>query len=113
MTSDEFETLLGRVEPLITRQDTKMRRAITARERLSLTLRFLATGETYKSLSFHYRIGTTTNTHEHTCTALHQVLKDDFLKTPKSEEKWQFPHCLGALDGKHIYIQPPAHTGSM
>ena len=28
-------------------------------------------------------------------------------------EKWQFPHCLGAIDGKHIYIQPPAHSGSM
>lgn len=125
MTSDEFDFLLGRVEPLITRQDTKMRRAITARERLSLTLRFLATGETYKSLSFQYRIGATTISQivKSTCTALHQVLKDEFLKTPKLEEewrtiakdfleKWQFPHCLGALDGKHIYIQPPAHSGS-
>lgn len=47
-----------------------------------------------------------------------------YLQTPKSEEewraiaknfmvKWQFPHCLGALDGKHIYIQPPAHSGSV
>ncbi|KAF4103576.1 hypothetical protein G5714_016459 [Onychostoma macrolepis] len=82
MTLDEFETLLGRVEPLITRQDTKMRRAITARESLSLTLRFLATGETYKSLSFQYRIGATTVSDivKHTCAALHQVLKDDFLK---------------------------------
>ncbi|KTG34468.1 hypothetical protein cypCar_00015432, partial [Cyprinus carpio] len=26
MTSDEFATLLGRLEPLITRKDTKMRR---------------------------------------------------------------------------------------
>ncbi|CAM4671483.1 unnamed protein product [Leuciscus chuanchicus] len=43
MTSEEFEILLGREEPLITRQDTKMRRAITAREKLSLTLRLLAT----------------------------------------------------------------------
>lgn len=28
-------------------------------------------------------------------------------------DKWNFPHCLGAVDGKHIFIQPPAKTGSM
>ncbi len=48
-----------------------------------------------------------------------------YLQTPKSEEewqeiaknfveKWQFPHCLGALDDKHIYIQPqPTEGGCM
>ncbi|XP_051544887.1 uncharacterized protein LOC127435433 [Myxocyprinus asiaticus] len=41
-------------------------------------------------------------------------MKKDLLKTPSTEEKWrtkahnfeskwQFPHCLGALDGKHPY----------
>ncbi|XP_065117492.1 uncharacterized protein [Paramisgurnus dabryanus] len=126
MTAEEFDFLLGRVQHLITKQNTKMRRAIPPRERLSLTLRFLATGETFKSLRFQYRMGTSTISQIvfETCTALYQVMKDDFLKTPSTEgewrtiamdfeRKWQFPHCLGALDGKHIYIQPPRKSGSL
>ncbi|KAK7881457.1 hypothetical protein WMY93_029866 [Mugilogobius chulae] len=26
--------------------------------------------------------------------------------------QWQFTHCLGAIDGKHIFIQPPPKSGS-
>ncbi|KAG9267065.1 hypothetical protein AMEX_G19742 [Astyanax mexicanus] len=82
--------------------------------------------ETFKSLGFQYRIGNTTLSKivMETCAALHSVLKEDYLKTPTTEsewrdivknflEKWQFPHCLGAVDGKNISIQPPAKSGSM
>lgn len=28
------------------------------------------------------------------------------------ESKWQFPHSLGSVDGKHVQIIPPAESGS-
>jgi hypothetical protein len=27
-------------------------------------------------------------------------------------DKWQFPHCLRAMDGKHIVMKKPSNSGS-
>ena len=35
------------------------------------------------------------------------AIAEDFYK------KWQFPNCIGAMDGKHIAICAPAHSGSL
>ncbi|XDV13001.1 hypothetical protein PO909_001525 [Leuciscus waleckii] len=126
MNVEELEFVLNKVAPLITKQDTNMRLSISAKERLVLTLRFLATGESFTSLNFQFRVGKSTISQivTETCEALYQALAKDYLKTPTTEEewldiaqdfhqKWQFPHCLGALDGKHINILPPAHSGSI
>lgn len=56
MTPDQFEFLLSKVSPRIQRGDTNMRSAIPAKIKLELTLSYLATGNSYRSLSHFFRV---------------------------------------------------------
>jgi DDE superfamily endonuclease len=57
------------------------------------------------------------------CKSIFEGLKDEYLRIPQSSnewqeiadafyEKWNFPLCLGAIDGKHISIIKPPASGS-
>ena len=52
-----FETLLVKISPSIQRADTHLRRAIPPRERLAVTLRYLATGNSMTDLHYTFRLG--------------------------------------------------------
>ena len=126
MSPQTFEQLLTMVGPIISKKDTYMREAIGAAERLSLTIHYLAEGASQQSMSFQYRIGRSTVSgiiHE-TCQAIWEALHEVYLKPPSNkndwkeiskefEELWNFPHCLGAIDGKHVSIQCPLKSGSL
>lgn len=77
-----FNHLLELVTPLIQKIDTNMRQSISASERLAVTLRFLATGDSYKSLSVLFRIAACTITHivPEVCDAIYAVLKNKHMK---------------------------------
>jgi type VI protein secretion system component VasK len=52
MDEDTYQNLLTMVTPLIEKKDTNMRKSISAHERLSATLRYLATGRSFQDLKF-------------------------------------------------------------
>ncbi|KAG0435071.1 hypothetical protein HPB47_018695 [Ixodes persulcatus] len=124
---DIFVELLARVRPRIQRQTTNMRRPVSAKTRLQLTLRYLASGESHHhSLSRQFRVGhSAVNDIIHsTCAVIYDMLKDEELAAPKStdawlraaqqfSDRWQFPNCVGGNDGKHVAIIKPAKSGTV
>ena len=125
MSPQRFENLLTLVGPSISKQDTNMRKSISAEERLVVTLRFLASGDVQQSLCYSFRIGKPTLSHiiAETCNAIYECLQAVYLHAPQSEEdwlkiaasfneQWNMPHAIGALDGKHIRMQCPKLTGT-
>ncbi|KAF2886843.1 hypothetical protein ILUMI_19332 [Ignelater luminosus] len=77
-----FNDLLNRIQERIKKQDTLLRESVSAKDRLIITLRYLATGETMKSLSYSFRVGhsTISNIIPEVCTAVYDNLKTEFLK---------------------------------
>lgn len=82
MSADDFDFLLELVTPLIQKKDTQMRDSISPGARLAVTLRFLATGESFMSLQYIFRIPQPTISRivPEVCDAIYTVLKDRFMK---------------------------------
>lgn len=85
----------------------------------------MATGETFHSLQFAFRISYSyiSRIVKEVLALLSEKLVPIFLPPVSSEQlrkkaeefkqKWNFPNCIGAIDGKHIRIFCPGRTGSL
>lgn len=82
MNDDDFNYLLLLTTPLIEKADTNMRQSIPASERLAVTLRFLATGDSFKSLALLFRIAACTISKivPEICDAIYTVLWKKYMK---------------------------------
>ncbi|XP_069690386.1 uncharacterized protein [Periplaneta americana] len=89
-----------------------------------MCFRYLSTGMTFRTLSQSYRIGESTVAVivKEVCEALWQKLQLVYLPKPNKKiwlekaeefmELWQFPYCIGNIDGKHVVIWEPVNSGS-
>ena len=111
---------MEKVGPKIEKQATRMRMPVPVDETLAVTLRYLATGESFESLMYQFRI------HRMTiplfvpkvCQAMYETLKEEYLNVPNTKEqwlelangtyeKWRFPNAYEAIDSKHIALFHP------
>lgn len=83
MSYEDFKQLLNNIEQHITPHQVNVsNKVITAPERLALTLRFVATGESFKSLSFQFCIsnGTISYIVKKVCDAFFKIPSPVYLK---------------------------------
>ena len=126
MDPAHFYELLQRLGDRITKQNTWYRQALEPGLKLSIALRYYATGNSYQSLMYSFRVAH--NTISKIVLEVSNAIVAEFamevISCPTTPQewraiadvfaaKWQFFHVLGALDGKHVQIRCPPNGGSL
>ena len=125
MDAELFSEIVRRVGPAIAKGDTFMRKCLEPGIKIAITLRYLATGESYMSLQYSFRVArcTITKLIPVVCDAIADEYKNEVMKCPSTAEEWKavardygyrwnFHHAVGAIDGKHVAIRCPPKQGS-
>ena len=124
MSPERMENLLTMLGPFLVKKNCRSREPTSPAQRLVITLRYLATGYSRQSQSYNFRVGKSTvcNIIRDTCKGLLLALNERYLSAPKTkndwkriandfEIEWNFPNCIGALDGKHVAMDCPKNHG--
>ena len=121
-----FDEMVDRLSPSLAKSETRMRHPLPVGLKLAVTLRFLATGNSYTSLQYSFRVSKSAICRfmPQVCQAIIDAYKDQVLRCPKTPEewkkvaegfskKWNYHNCVGALDGKHVPLKKPKNAGSL
>ena len=120
-----FDEVVQRLTPRLTKQDTNYRPSLEPGLKVAITLRHLASGNTYRNMQYAWRVP-----HNTISVVVREVVKaiieeytDELLFRATTEQgwrdladkwyqRWKFPHTVGAIDGKHVACKAPPNSGS-
>ena len=125
LKKDLFNEIVERVRPYLERKESNFREPLDVGIQVAITLRFLATGDTYISIGYAFRVApnTISKVIPATCRAIVASYGDEVIQLPATpeewkkvaqgfEDRWHVPHAIGAIDGKHVRIRKPKLSGS-
>ncbi len=120
-----FQEMVDRLTPLICKLDTNYNKALDTGLKVAITLAYMATGDSSKSLQYGFCVA-----YNSSCLLIAEVTSaildayhEEVIVTPTTPDdwmviannnscKWQYHHCLGTIDGKHVVIRKPMNAGS-
>nr|CAH7729055.1 unnamed protein product [Callosobruchus chinensis] len=119
MTRKQFFEVHEMVRQDIKSHGCNAQKPIATEEKLAVFMRYVASGDSYKSIAYNYLMGdhTVSNIVQEVALAIWNNMQPIYLPEPTTkiwesiasrfEQRWQFPHCVGAVDGKHVVIKKP------
>jgi hypothetical protein len=121
-----FHEMLERLTGKLEKTKTNWRTPLGVGLKLAVVIRYLASGNSYRSLAYSFRVphNTISKVVREVCAAIVDEYGPEVFSTPSTPDswrvvadrfgsRWNFHHACGALDGKHIAIRCPGDSGSL
>ncbi|KAL7296734.1 hypothetical protein TKK_0010147 [Trichogramma kaykai] len=120
-TVHEFNYVYDILEPYLRKKS--FRPSLPPELRFAAVLNYLAKADTIKKNAWFYNVGESTmyKLIPEVCRIINEVLGPKYMKFPSSTDfrriaeefdELSFPHCIGAIDGRHCPVRAPENSGS-